>query len=279
MPNTPPLAVSSWSLHRALGLTYPNQPDRDMVPAAEPTYGSGHMSLLEMPAAVAALGIDRVEICSFHIPTRDAAYLGELRGALAAAGVTLQTLLIEYGDLTNPTTAKRDIAWMEGWIDTAGALGAEQARVIAGKAQPTPKALAESAEGLLKLARRGEAAGVRIVTENWFDLLPDADTVLALFGQLDGKIGLNGDFGNWSGAGKYAELARIFGLAVCCHAKGDFSSGKLDVEDYGLCLDAATEAGFHGPYTLIYDGPDDDELANVAIEREFIRAYYAEREL
>lgn len=208
MPTKPPLAVSSWSLHRALGLTYPNRPELDITPKAEPAYGAGRIDLLAMPAEIARLGIGRAEISSSHVPTRDAAYLDELRMSLREAGVTLQTPLIEYGDLTDPAVAERDIAWMQGWIDAAGALGAEKARVIAGKARPgtdtdtDTDTLDRSAAALLRLARHGKAAGVQIVTENWFALLPDADTVLDLFDRLDGSVALNGDFGNCSGDNK-----------------------------------------------------------------------------
>lgn len=273
---SPPLAVSSWSLHRALGLTYPNRPDQDVArPLPQPTYGEGSLTLLDMPALVAGLGIDRVEICSFHIPNRDPAYLAELRSSLASSGVTLQTLLVEYGDLTDPATAARDLDWIEGWIDAAAGLGAEQARVIAGKARPSQEALDRSAAGLRRLGRYGADQGVQIVTENWFDLLATPADVHALFDRLDGSVALNGDFGNWAGPGKYADLAAIFGLAVCCHAKGDFSRGALDTADYAACLDAAASAGFRGPYTLIYDGPDADETAHIAIEHDFIRAHFA----
>ncbi len=275
MTRTPPLAVSSWSLHRALGRSWPNRPDHDVTPEAEPTWGEGEITLLEFPSVVAALGIDRVEICSFHLESREPAFLAALKAALAKNGVTLQTLLIEYGDLTDPTTAERDLLWMERWIDAAAALGAEKARVIAGKAKPSPEALGLSAAGLNRLGRYGAERGVQIVTENWFDLLASPADVDALFARLDGSVALNGDFGNWHGPSKYDDLRAIFPRAVCSHAKGDFSSGALDTDDYGACLEAATAAGFEGPYTLIYDGPDDDEIRHLAIERDFIRAYFA----
>lgn len=274
MAATPPLAVSSWSLHRMLGKSWPNRPDNDIVPAAQPTWGEGSITLLEFPAVVARLGIDRVEICSFHIESRDGANLARLKAALAASHVTLQSLLIEYGDLTDAATAERDLAWIERWIDAAAALGAEKARVIAGKAKASPEALAMSAAGLNRLARYAAARGVALVTENWFDLLATPADVDGLFAKLDG-VGLNGDFGNWDGAGKYDDLRAIFPRAVCCHAKGDFSSGALDEADYAACLAAASAAGFRGPYTLIYDGPDNDELAHLAVERDFIRRYFA----
>ncbi|MBZ9935869.1 TIM barrel protein [Mesorhizobium sp. BR1-1-16] len=275
MDLTPQLAVSSWSLHRTLGRTWPNRPDNDVTPPAEPSWGEGSITLLEFPAVVATLGIDRVEICSFHIESRDAAYLAKLKAALASSGVTLQTLLIEYGDPSDSATADRDVAWMERWIDAAAELGAEKARVIAGKAKPSPEALDRSAAGLKQLGTYGAARGVEVVTENWFDLLATPQDVDGLFARLDGTVKLNGDFGNWDGPGKYEALRAIFPRAVCCHAKGDFSSGALDTEDYAACLEAATEAGFHGPYTLIYDGPDDDELTHIAIERDFIRDYFS----
>ncbi|MCX5495104.1 TIM barrel protein [Kaistia dalseonensis] len=274
--SAPSLAISSWSLHRALGLTFPNRPDNNIVPDAEPTYGFGEITLLDLPETVAALDVDRVEICSFHIPTRHAGYLAEVRSALAASHVRLQTLLIEYGDITNPETAERDLAWIESWIDAAALLGAEQARVIAGKAQPSREALDRSAAGLRRLGRYGASRGVSIVTENWFDLLATPEHVDYLFDRLEGTVALNGDFGNWSGATKYADLEAIFGRAVCCHAKADFRSGELDAADYRRCLEAAEAAGFGGPYTLIYDGPDADERAHLAIERDFIRAYFSE---
>jgi sugar phosphate isomerase/epimerase len=272
---SPALAISSWSLHRALGLTFPNRPDHDVEAVAEPTYGPGRLTLLDMPRAVAALGIDRIEVCSFHVPRRDADYAAAFRAALADAGVTLQTLLIEYGDITDPATRERDLAWMESWIDTAAQFGAEQARVIAGRSQPTREALDASIAGLTRLGHYGEARGVRIVTENWFELLPGPREVRYLFDHLDETVGLNGDFGNWSGEGKYADLEAIFDLAICCHAKADFSGGVLQAEDYRRCLDAADAAGFRGPYTLVYDGPDADEFRNLLVERDFIRQYYA----
>ncbi len=41
----------------------------------------------------------------------------------------------------------RATAWVGGWIDTAGRLGAKAARVVAGKQKPSPEALALSVAG------------------------------------------------------------------------------------------------------------------------------------
>jgi sugar phosphate isomerase/epimerase len=276
MQRSPVLAISSWSVHRALGIKFPNAPDNDVVAPAEETWGPGELTLMELPRAVARLGIDRLHICHFHLASRDPAYLGEIRAGLADAGVMLETLLIDDGDITHPTERQRDLDWIGRWIGVAAALGAKRARVIAGKQKPSPETLDLAVAGLAELARRGKAAGVRIVTENWFDLLAGPREVGAVLDRLGGEVGLLADFGNWKGARKYADLAAIFGRAEDSHAKAHFPRvGEMDAEDFGRCLTAADQAGYHGPYTLIYEGPDADEWEAVAMERDFVRDYFA----
>jgi sugar phosphate isomerase/epimerase len=119
--------VSSWSVHRAIGVSWPNTPENDIAAMPEATWGPGTLSLMEVPAEFARLGIDRIEICSFHIPAHDQGFLGELRGALTEAGVTLQTLLIDNGDITDPVNRRRDIDWIGRWIDIAAARGSSPA--------------------------------------------------------------------------------------------------------------------------------------------------------
>ena len=264
-------AVSSWSLHRRLGVTHPHDLDSERVGPAEPTWGPGEITLLDLPAEVAANGLSRLEICSFHLSGRDSPYLSELKAALSAAGVRLQTLLIEAGDLSDPQTAARDADWISGWVEVANKLGAENARIIAGKQKPTPEALDLSARGLRAIATRNAGSPVRLVTENWFDLLPSPEHVHELLEKTDGMIGLNSDFGNWSGPEKYDALARIFGRATLCHAKASFAVGTMDREDYGRCVDVAEAAGYTGPYTLIFDNDEPGEWEGVSIEHAFIR--------
>lgn len=264
-------AVSSWSLHRRLGVMHPHDLDSEQVGTAEPAWGTGEITLLDLPAEVAANGISRLEICSFHLPSRDDAYLSELKAALSANGVRLQTLLIEAGDLSDPRTAMRDSAWISGWVEVASRLGAENARIIAGKQKPTREALDLSARGLKEIARRNAGSPVNLVTENWFDLLPAPEQVHELLEKTEGLIGLNGDFGNWVGTEKYDSLFRIFGLASLCHAKATFAGGTMDREDYGRCIDVAEAAGYAGPYTLIFDSDEPGEWEGVSIERAFIR--------
>ena len=264
-------AVSTWSLHRALGSTYPYKPADRALPDRQPTYGRGTIELIEVPRQCAEHGIFRLEICSFHLPSLLPGYLGDFRNAAEDAGVRLQTLLVEDGDLSNPATVERDAEWTAGWIDVALALGADNMRVIAGKAQSTDSALTLAETHLRRLAELAQAAGVRLVIENWFDLLPGPREVNRVLDSLRGKVGLNGDFGNWERAGKYDDLAKIMGRAELCHAKGHYSAAGLDAEDYVRCVKLSNAAGYKGPFTLIYDSTFyQDEWLGILEERDCI---------
>ena len=263
-------AVSTWSLHRHLGTTYPHDLTTAAIGRVQETYGAGSESLLDLPSALSNHGYHRMELVSFHLPSRDPVYLGELRDQLKVTGVTLQTLLIDDGDITHPEHGARDTRWIAGWIEIAHELGAENARIIAGKHQG-PDAMNRAVLALRELEEANSGSPVRLVTENWHDLLPSAAAVNDLLDRLEGRIGLLLDFGNWTGPGKYAELAAIAGRADLCHAKASFIDGDLDAEDYGRCIDVAEAAGYAGPYTLIFDSElPVNEWDGLAAERDFI---------
>ena len=271
--STPRLSVSTWSLHRQLGKPGFTGPAHDMQIPTE-THNNGSISLLELPARVAEFGIHTVEICHFHLPSVEKSYLAELRAALVDADVELFSLLIDDGDITHPSEAERDIAWIEKWIDIAGELGAKCARVIGGKAEPSAETVARSRDVLAQLAERAETAGIRLMSENWFAIFSTPENVNTILGGLDGKVGLCLDFGNWRGETKYENLAAIAPLAESCHTKAHFAAPReMDKADYVQCLELTQKAGFAGPHTLIYDGPSNDEWEGLALEREVVNPY------
>ncbi|WP_434734400.1 sugar phosphate isomerase/epimerase (plasmid) [Rhizobium sp. YTUHZ044] len=270
-------AVSTWSLHRLLGAVYAYSPDPDKSAAPKEPYGPGGAALIDMPAALAARDIHRLEVCSFHLPSLDAAYLTELSDAVASSNVLFQTLLVEDGDPSHPETAERDVRWMAEWIDIAAALGAQRMRVIAGKQKPTPENLARAARNLDWLAEQAEGSGVRVVVENWFDLLPSPVEMNWLLDRLDGTVGLNGDLGNWTAPAKYQGLADIMRRAEICHAKADYNAAGLDAEDYRKCLEMCETAGYAGPFTVIYDSPFfPNEWDGILLQKAFIEDFLHE---
>ena len=265
-------AVSTWSLHRTLGQF-----------AAEGSTVSGGrfisapsdpngLPLIELPAKLAEHGYEAVQICHFHIPSRDADYIAALREQFDVAGVTVDAVLVDDGDLTGPDADATE-AWIAGWLETARDLGAHRVRVGAGLAAPTPASLKESAIRLVRLAI--EHPEVRVITENWHDLLDNADAVNTLLDATGDRVGLLIDLGNWSGPDKYEQLARIAGRAEACHAKCRFDAHGPDKDDYQRALQVLKDADFSGPMVLIYDGPSDDEWGMLDVEWTLVQQVFA----
>ena len=266
------LAVSTWSLHRTLGRLPNYGPEAGDAVPPRPTPPDA-LALLELPAKLAAFGLRKVEICHFHLPSREPAYLHQLRNALERANVTLWQLLIDAGDITHPDHAERDLEWIENWIDVAAKLGATRARVSGGQATPSRATLTMSNEGLERLADYAGLRGIRLMTENWHNLLSKPEYVFTVLDGLN-HVGLLADFGNWSGPGTYQDLARILPRAESAHAKAHFSGpGMMDRNDYAKCLELCQQARFKGPYSMIYDGPDNDEWRGLQLERAVIAGY------
>jgi sugar phosphate isomerase/epimerase len=281
MPATrdPVIAVSSWSLHRTIGLTWWESPAA--MASQKEAYGAGSLAILDLPAAVARHGIHNLQLCHFHVADRGRSWLGEFRAACRDAGVTLTMLLIDDADISDAANHKRDVAWVNRWIDAAAEIGALSARVVAGKQKPAPETLALSVAGLKEAVRHGESVKVRIVTENWHDLLASQREVNHVLDAVPG-LGLLADFGNWKGEWKYDALAAIMPRADDTHAKCSFSGpvsvpASLDGADYGRCVAIADDVNYRGPYTLIYDGPDADEWAGITAEAAFVRSTLAGR--
>ena len=247
------IAVSTWSLHRYLGVSYPHDLTTNAIPEGEPTWGEGEESLLGVPSALKRHGISKLDLCAFHLRSVDPIYLGELKASLAASDIELQMLQIDAGDITDPINGERDMNWTAQWFGIAEQLGAKYARVIAGRQPASKETLDLSASRLLTLADRNAGSPVRLLVENWFDLLDRPEDVHYLFAHLGDRIGLNVDTGNWRGPRKYADLAAIFGPAEHCYLNPIFTDGALDKDDLEQVLGIADSAGYQGNFTLIYD--------------------------
>ncbi|MGC4105105.1 MAG: TIM barrel protein [Thermomicrobiales bacterium] len=264
-------AVSTWSLHRTLGNFI--APDSSVtggrtkdLPATE------GIALLDLPAELAAHGYDTLHLCHFHLASRDAAYLAAVREALATHGITLDTFLIDDGDLTAPDADAHE-AWCGEWLDVAEALGAQRARIGAGRSAPTPELLTASGERLARLAAAHPA--VRVVTENWLEMTPDAASVLAVLDAAGDGVGLLIDLGNWTGPAKYDDLAVLAPHAETCHAKCHFTADGPNEADFRASLAVLQDAGFSGPLALIYDGPSADEWAGLDREWAIVTDVFA----
>jgi len=268
LPRTPlRLSVSTWALHPLLGTVAAGRPGDPAARLMETR--EGVLDLPSVPDAVADFGARTMELCHFHIPDTSDAWLEDFRARREAAGVELWSLLVDDGDISDPVHGDRDRDWVLGWIDRAMVLGARCVRVIAGKQPPTEENLARSAANLRILAMEGYVRGVRVLTENWFALLPEPPQVHRLLGELGGAVGLTLDYGNWTGPDKHARMREIADLAEGCHAKCDFRAGEPDLKDFRLSLQVAQTAGVPGPRTLVHGEPS-DVWGSLRVQRDTI---------
>ena len=189
--------------------------------------------------------------------------------------IELFSLLVDTGDITHPQEAERNVQWISQWLSVAQQLGARCMRVVAGDAAPSPESFELSIRNLRTLAEQAQGLGIRLMTENWHNLLSTPEAVHTVLGGLEGQVGLCFDFGNWdSRPEKYLQLESIAVYAESCHTKAHFEPPfELDRVDYERCLEITRQAKFAGPYTLIYAGPNDDEWAGLGREREVVKAY------
>lgn len=256
------LSVSTWSLHRLLGpLRWTEWDAKQGAHRTREQEQPQVLTLLELPQEAARRGYQAVEICHFHFPSTEPDYLRELRSAFASAGISFDTLLLDYGNLTTEDEARReaDLSLMRSWIDAASLAGAKQIRIVAGEAQPTDEeAIRLSAAALRELADYAAGQNVRVITENFKSLTSTGESCAKLLQQAGEQVGIITDFGNFKSPSKYDEFLVTLPHSVSVHAKAHYDEAGLpDTEEYVRCLETVRASGYNGAVVLIYDGPGD----------------------
>lgn len=230
-------------------------------PATHVEKGDAAIALLDLPQAVAEKGFRYLELCHFHLPTVDEDYLSQLREAFQTAGVSLHTLLIDYGDLSSPDPVRRsaDEQLIGMWIDIAEKLGAAAVRVVAGEQRTGDAvAIARSAASLQRLHRYGSERGVQVVTENFRELTATLANWQAVMEAAGGRIGTIVDFGNMQPDEKEAAIAYGAPIAHSIHAKPVYlADGSFDEEELRRNLAIASANGSEAPISVIFDQDGD----------------------
>ena len=232
----PQYAVSSWSLDGLLQSGVP---------------------LLDIPVQLQHHGITTLEVCHFHLPTTDAAYLHVLRNRFAATCVELFSVLIDAGDIATPDPAQRaiDTAFTQHWIEIAATLGARRVRIDAGQQLPTPEVIQRSAEQLHILAQFAASRDVAVSTENWRTTSKEPEVLLAILDACPSQVGLCVDTGNAEATrDKYQTLTQLLPRATSVHFNARYTpAGLIDNDDVQHCLSLFRAVEFDGVITLIYD--------------------------
>lgn len=219
------------------------------APIAPPT-----LDLLEVPAEIAAHGINTLDLCVQHIPSIDSGYLEELRLAFEDANVELFQLLIDVGDMSSPDSHERSagIQTTRRWMEIAGELGAAGVRYVPGDSEPSPETIRFSAEAFRELADYAIECGIKPATENYKTMTNKAHDLLRILELSDREYGVVADFGNARGPGKFETLTRLVPRATSIHAWGECEDdGTLNTDDFRKCLNMVRDSGFSGPIMLL----------------------------
>ncbi len=229
------LALSSYSLRDHI--------NRDIPIDAFPAY------------AKQIFGLDAVEICQFHILRNDSIGLQGLKDGLTSAGVSVASIPIDRGHISQADPAKRDydLRLIELWLDAAAFLGAPVARVNSGDGD-----LQTAIAAYTRLTEYGQKIGVQVVMENHGGLSADPETAAALLAAVP-ALGTAPDWGNFSEPERYDFLAKMAPRAAIVHAKTvDFDSdGAMPAFDVARCARIVQDSGFTGPYSVEFEGNGD----------------------
>jgi sugar phosphate isomerase/epimerase len=269
-------STSSWTTHGLLGqVRYQHNIDgTSFLKSGDPAAG---MSLLDLPAFIAKDGIPKIEICHFHLPTINSDYVAQLKNALQDAGLTLENILIDRGNLSDPDDAtwRAEIELGKMWFRITADLGGNGCRVDCGTEPPTPAAKARSAAALQELADYAVTLGIKLTTENFRQTSVQPDDLLEIISMVDRPLNLCVDFGNANKTSdKFGTLKKLMPLGTSIHCKGEYADGQLDRADLHQAL-ALMGADFAGFVTLIVDETEREWEKTLEL-RDAIDQYFSE---
>lgn len=246
------ISLAQWSLHRALF--------------------SGALAHLDFAAtARRAYGLEAVEYVNAFFKERagDAAYLREMNGRAADAGVRNLLIMIDgEGELADADDAarRRAIEQHRPWLEAAAALGCHAIRVNAAGQGPRRAVAARASESLHRLGELAHPLGLSVIVENHGGLSSDGGWLAGVLRGADHpRVGSLPDFGNFRlGADergerwydRYRGVQQLMPFARAVSAKShDFDArGDETRTDYERMLRIVHDAGYRGWIGIEYEG-------------------------
>jgi sugar phosphate isomerase/epimerase len=294
------LAVSTWSLHSALGALHLSRRGDDgqkvpftfQFPGSTPT-----LDLLDFPRqARDRVGVRQVELCQMHIPTSDPEYLGQLKLALQTAEVEVLAMPIDVGNISVADERHRedDLAEIERWIDVAADLGAKMVRTNASApmSQEALGPIEATIASYRRLSDRAAARGLQMTIENHGGITRDPEVIVEIVEAVGpGRLKVCLDNGNFDPVMSLREppsqplditpllagIRRIAPYAAIVHAKTTHfdDTGRHVGWDPEVALRAVKESGYAGPISIEYGGGGPDEWTNVLRTKEIVDRVFA----
>lgn len=242
------------------------------------------MTQLDIPAAVKAIGVDRVDLVSSFFPNQTASYLNELRAAAAKAGVSINGIAVDMGDisLADPARRRTDLEAIKQWFFTARALGATAIRVNSGGDEKSrPGEIDTIIASYRELVAEAERLEVKLLVENHGGASNSAVLLEEVFSAIQSPwFGTCPDSGNFID-GTWRDCMRVMApRAAACHIKVTAYSddgfqprigndGRDRSCNLKVFLQQLKDADYVGPYSVELGLPeiaDETEAARAALD-------------
>lgn len=230
----------------------------------------GEMTLPEFVRTCREIGFDGVELTSYYFPTTERPFLNDLKALCHREGVLVSGSAIR-SELTHPDEAKRrtDIDHAKEWLGHSVVLGAPTMRVFAGRVhdgQAEDEAYQNVITALSELAEEAERQGVIVALENHGGVTGTAAGTLRIVEAVNSPwVGVNLDFGNFSGDDIYGQFEACAPRAVATHAKTTYhragDAGRHDHVDYRKVREIMDAAGYRGWLAIEYEEAEPAEQA------------------
>lgn len=242
---------------------------------------AGKLRLLDLPRLMRdELDLRVIDLMTATLPSLEPAYLDRLREAAARAGCVLTNLKMNQQglDLGSADQAVRGHSLNEykRTIDAAVRLGVRWVRPLPGRKRPDLARIASSYRELIDYCG---PRGIDLLIENFGWIQDDADAIPAMIAEVGPALKAQPDIGNWSGAVRYAGLAKAFPFAVSCDFKA-FAlgpDGSHAAYDLKRCFDIGWSSGFRGPWCFEHLHADLAQLLQeMALLRDRLRRWMRE---
>lgn len=235
--------------------------------------------LLDFAAVMAKrYGVHGVELLGQHFPSREPAYLQELRQTIKLAGSQIVNIPVSVGgSMYDADAAKRSLAVenANSWVDTAVAVDCHSIRVhLQGPAPDAPLAV----RSLREVAEYGESKGILINLENDDPAAEDAFFIARVI-DLANHPWLRAlpDFCNSMLSGdeqfNYEAVAAMFRRALnISHVKDSEVDGSKTVRtDLARTFAIAQESGYKGYFSIEWEGTGDVWVENGKLIEKSLR--------
>jgi sugar phosphate isomerase/epimerase len=246
------------------------------------------MTMLELPGACAALGVNTIELVSTFFESQHAQYLNQVRAAIEEHRLRVQSIAVDMGDIANPDEAVRrtDIEALKQWFHVAKAIGSQAIRVNSGDASPTDTAaISRICDGYAELAAEAAHNGVYLLIENHGGASADPKNIQTFLERVNSDwFRPCPDTGNFPGDTWEEGMQVMAPRAFSCHVKvystnpdgmQDWSwRGQSRSYDLRRSLSILKAAGYEGPL-CIEAGPGTSEAESGREAMRYVRELLA----